>query len=335
WMMWNWLVSGLGVGSAVVLFEGNPGYPSMDRLWQMTEDFKLHVFGTSAKYISACLKADVHPGQDHNLSDLRCICSTGSPLSVELFHWVYDNVKKDLQLASICGGTDIVSCFILGNPLLPVYAGEVQCRGLAMDVHAWDDDCRPVTNQKGELVCCTPFPSQPTGFWNDPDNAKYKAAYFDYYPGKDTWRHGDFIEITDTGGVIVYGRSDSTLNPGGVRIGTAEIYRVVEGLDEVVDSIVVGRDTDDDDMDVVLFVILRPGLTFDTPLAKKIRAAIAEGCTRRHVPKIIRPVRDIPYTISGKKVEMAVRLMIHGREVPNKDALKNPEALEEYRAILL
>ncbi len=334
WMMWNWLVSGLGTGAAIVLYEGNPGHPSMDRLWQMAEDLELHIFGTSAKYIAACQKAELQPGQDHDLATLRCICSTGSPLSAELFHWVYDNVKRDLMLASICGGTDIISCFILGNPLLPVYAGEVQCRGLAMDVQAWNEDCEPVTNEKGELVCCTPFPSQPVGFWNDPDGSKYRAAYFDYYPNRTVWRHGDYIEITDTGGIVVYGRSDATLNPGGVRIGTAEIYRVVEGMDEIVDSIVVGHDTKDDDVDVCLFVVLRPGLTLDDQLGKKIKTAIAESCTRRHVPRHIRQVHDIPYTISGKKVEMAVRRMLQGQDVPNRDALKNPDALEEYKSIL-
>ncbi len=330
WMMWNWLVSGLGAGATLILYEGNPGYPTMDRLWQLAEDTQLHIFGTSAKYIAACQKADLHPGRDHNLANLRAICSTGSPLSAELFEWTYDRVKQDHMLASICGGTDIISCFILGNPLLPVYAGEVQCCGLGMDVQAWDEQQRPVKNEKAELVCCIPFPSQPVSFWNDPDNAKYSAAYFEHYPDHDVWRHGDFIEITDTGGIIVYGRSDATLNPGGVRIGTAEIYRVVEGMEEIVDSIVVGRDTEDDDVEVCLFVVLRPGLALDTPLAKQIRGAIAEGCTRRHVPKHIRQVQDIPYTISGKKVEIAVRRMIHGQTVPNRDALKNPDALGEY-----
>ena len=335
WMMWNWLVSGLGVGAALVLFEGNPGHPTMDRLWQMAEQTKLHVFGTSAKYIAACQKADLHPGRDHDLSHLRCICSTGSPLSAELFEWTYDHVKKDMMLASICGGTDIISCFILGNPLLPVYAGEIQCRGLGMDVQAWDERCQPVYDQKGELVCCAPFPSQPVCFWNDPDHAKYRAAYFDHYPGREVWRHGDFIEINgDTGGIIVYGRSDATLNPGGVRIGTAEIYRVVEDIPEIVDSLVVGRDTADQDVEVCLFVVLRPGLKLDEALEKKIRAAIAGNCTKRHVPRHIRQVNDIPYTISGKKVELAVRQILHGENVPNRDALKNPTALDEYKSIL-
>jgi acetoacetyl-CoA synthetase len=334
WMMWNWLVSGLGVGAALVLYEGNPGFPDLDRLWKMAEATKLHVFGTSAKYIAACDKADLHPGRDHGLAALRCICSTGSPLSVELFKWTYDRVKADLQLASICGGTDIISCFMLGNPILPVYAGEIQCRGLGMDVQAWDEHGRPVTNQKAELVCCKPFPCQPVSFWNDPDGSKYRAAYFDFYSDADVWRHGDFIEITDTGGIIVHGRSDATLNPGGVRIGTAEIYRIVEGMPEIADSIVVGKDTADEDVEVCLFLVLKPGLTLTTEMAKKIRAAIAEGATRRHVPKHIKQVSAIPYTLNGKKVEMAVRRMIHGQDVPNKDALLNPDVLEQYRAIL-
>ncbi len=334
WMMWNWLVSGLGIGAALVLYEGNPGYPSMDRLWKLAEETRLHVFGTSAKYLAACEKADLHPGRDHDLAALRCVCSTGSPLSVELFQWTYDRVKRDLQLASICGGTDIISCFILGNPMLPVYAGEIQCRGLGMDVHAWAAVDQPVIGQKAELVCARPFPSQPVGFWKDPGGAKYRGAYFDFYPSHEVWRHGDYIEVTERGGVIVYGRSDATLNPGGVRIGTAEIYRVVEGLPEIADSIVVGKDTTDEDVEVCLFVVLRPGCTLSVELAKKIRTAIAAEATRRHVPKHIRAVRAIPYTINGKKVELAVRQMIHGQEVPNKDALANPDALEEYRGIV-
>ena len=334
WMMWNWLVSGLGVGAAPVLFEGNPAHPTMDRLWKMAEETKLHVFGTSAKYIAACQKANLHPGREHDLSTLRCICSTGSPLSVELFRWVYDEVKRDLLLASISGGTDIISCFMLGNPLLPVHAGEIQCRGLGMDVQAWSGPGRPVTNQKAELVCCTPFPCQPVAFWNDPKGEKYRAAYFDFFPDRCVWRHGDFIEITDTGGIIVYGRSDATLNPGGVRIGTAEIYRIVEGLPEIADSIVVGKDTADEDVEVCLFLVLRPGVALTPELEKKIRTAIGEGATRRHVPKHIKQVSAIPYTLNGKKVEMAVRRMIQGQDVPNKDALANPDVLEEYRAIV-
>jgi acetoacetyl-CoA synthetase len=331
WMMWNWLVSGLGVGAAVVLFEGNPGHPTMSRLWEMAERTKLDVFGTSAKYLGACQKAGLQPGRQHDLSALRCICSTGSPLSVELFEWAYENVKADMLLASISGGTDIISCFMLGNPLLPVHTGEIQCRGLAMDVQAWDDDGRPVVAQKAELVCAAPFPSQPIYFWNDPDGSKYRGAYFEHFPGRDAWRHGDFIEITEHGGVIVYGRSDATLNPGGVRIGTAEIYRIVEGLDEVVDSIVVGKRTEDADVAIALFVVLREGLTLDKELKNKIKGAIASGASKRHAPKIIKQVSQIPHTISGKKVELAVQQVIHGEEVKNKDALANPEALDEFQ----
>jgi acetoacetyl-CoA synthetase len=261
---------------------------------------------------------------------LRSVCSTGSPLSAELFEWTYREVKQDLQLCSICGGTDIISCFILGNPLLPVYAGEVQCRGLGMDVQAWDEQAQPVVGEKGELVCCQPFPSQPAGFWNDPDQAKYRAAYFEHYTDRDVWRHGDFVELTPRGGVIVYGRSDATLNPGGVRIGTAEIYPVVEGLDEIVDSLVVGRDTPDNDVEVCLFVVLRGDATLGDDLRTRLRTAIEEGCTKRHVPRRIEQVNEIPYTISGKKVELAVRRVLGGADVPNRDALKNPNALDGF-----
>ncbi len=332
WMMWNWLVSALGIGATVVLFEGNPGHPTMSRLWEMAERLKVNVFGTSAKYISACQKASIEPGKQQDLSFLRAICSTGSPLSAELFEWTYEHVKSDIMLASICGGTDIISCFILGNPILPVYAGEVQCRGLAMDVQAWDDDGNELIGRKGELVCTAPFPSQPVCFWNDPDGSKYKGAYFEHFPG--IWRHGDFIEVTDNGGVIVYGRSDATLNPGGVRIGTAEIYRIVEGMPEVLDSVVVGKKTEDDDVAIVLFVVLRRGLQLDKELRNKIKEGIAAGATRRHVPKIIKQVTAIPHTISGKKVELAVQQVIHGEEVKNLDALANPEALEEFKTPL-
>ncbi len=331
WMMWNWLVSGLGVGAAVVLFEGNPGHPTIHRLWEMAARLKVNLFGTSPKFLGTCQKAGLHPGQQHDLSDLRVVCSTGSPLSEELFRWVYDEVKADVQLASICGGTDIISCFMLGNPVLPVYAGEIQCRGLAMDVQAFSDEGRPVVGGKGELVCCRAFPSQPTGFWNDPNQEKYKAAYFERFPG--VWHHGDYVEITEHGGVVVYGRSDATLNPGGVRIGTSEIYRVVEGIPEIVDSIVVGKDTPDADVEICLFVVLRPGLKLDEALEKKLRVAIAEGATKRHVPRHIRQVSAIPHTISGKKVELAVRQMLHGERVANRDALANPEALDEFRDV--
>lgn len=332
WMMWNWLVSGLGVGCTVALFEGNPGYPDMSHLWKFAERVGITVFGTSAKYIASCEKAGIQPGRQQDLSKLRAVLSTGSPLTVENFCWVYENVKKDLQLASISGGTDIISCFALGNPMLPVYAGELQCVGLGMDVRAFGAHGEPVVGEKGELVCCSPFPSQPTSFWNDPNNEKYKAAYFDFYP--DIWRHGDFVEITEHGGVIIYGRSDATLNPGGVRIGTAEIYRQVESIEEIVDSVVVGKNTPDADVDICLFVVLRPGLKLDEALVKRIKTRIAEGTTKRHVPRHVKQVSAIPYTISGKKVEIAVTRMIHGESVSNRDALANPEALDQYSGIV-
>ncbi len=332
WMMWNWLVSSLGVGATVVLYEGSPAYPSVDRLWQMADKLGVTIFGTSPKFLSAGEKAGLTPGKQHDLSKLRTILSTGSPLTIENFRWVYDNIKEDVQLSSICGGTDIISCFMLGNPILPVYAGEIQCTGLGMDVHAFDADGTSVIDQKGELVCCSPFPSQPTGFWHDLDGSKYTRAYFERFP--NVWTHGDFIEITNHGGVIVYGRSDATLNPGGVRIGTAEIYRQVESLDEVVDSVVIGKRTQDADVEVCLFVVLRDGVSLDDELIATIKKQVAEGATKRHVPRHIKQVSAVPYTISGKKVELAVSNMIHGEPVLNRDALANPEALEQYRDII-
>ncbi|MGE3165723.1 MAG: acetoacetate--CoA ligase [Planctomycetota bacterium] len=328
WMMWNWLVSALGVGATVVLYDGNPAHPSLHRLWSLVEREQLQFLGTSPKFLAACAKAGLEPGRDHDLSSLRCLLSTGSPLSEEQFRWVYTHVRSDLHLASISGGTDIVSCFMLGNPLLPVRAGEIQCRGLGMDVQAWNDAAQPVVGVKGELVCTRPFPSQPVGFWNDPSGARYREAYFDFYPG--VWRHGDFIEITETGGVVVHGRSDATLNPGGVRIGTAEVYRVVEGLPEVLDSIVVGRERDGD-VQVVLFVVLREGLALDAALEAKVRSEIAQRTTRRHVPDLIRQVTAIPVTRSGKKVELAVQRMLNGEEVLQREALANPESLAQFR----
>jgi len=332
WMMWNWLVSGLGVGATVVLYEGSPSHPSMHHLWELAERVGITVFGTSPKFIAACENAGLKPGREHDLSALRAVLSTASPLTVENFHWVYDNVKRDLQLSSISGGTDIISCFMLGNPMLPVYAGEIQCLGLGMDVRAFDEGGSAVVGQKGELVCCAPFPSQPTGFWNDDHNHKYRQAYFSHFEG--VWRHGDFVEITPRGGVIVYGRSDATLNPGGVRIGTAEIYRQVESIEEVVDSVVVGRRTPDADVEICLFVVLREGLKLNEKLISRIKQRIAEGATKRHVPKHIRQVSAVPYTISGKKVEMAVTHMLHGEPVKNRDALANPEALDQYAGVL-
>ena len=330
WMMWNWLVSGLLTGAAVVLYEGSPAHPDLGTLWRMAARHGVTHFGTSPKFLTACAKADVRP-REQDLSALRVVLSTGAPLSVENFEWVYSNVG-DVQLASICGGTDIVSCFMLGSPISPVYAGEIQKRGLGMAVEAWDGVDRPVVGQKAELVCTQPFPSMPVGFWRDPDDRLYRRAYFEHFPG--VWRHGDFIELTERGGVVVYGRSDATLNPGGVRIGTAEIYRQVEMLDEVVDSLVIGQRFRDDTR-VVLFVVLREGLDFDAELGRRIRAQVRKNCTPRHVPSIIRQAPAVPRTISGKKVELAVTRLIHGEEVANADALANPDSLNFYRSVEL
>ena len=328
WMMWNWLVSALFTGAKVVLFDGSPGYPDMAALWRMAQDHGISVFGTSAKYLSMCQKADLQPGDAFDLSRLRAVCSTGSPLSEEGFEWVYDAVKRDVQLASISGGTDIISCFMLGSPIDPVYAGEIQKRGLGMHVQAWREDGRSVTGEKAELVCVAPFPSMPVCFWRDPGNEKYLDAYFRTFPG--VWHHGDYVEITPRGGVIVYGRSDATLNPGGVRIGTAEIYRQVETLDEVDDALVVGQRWNGD-VRVVLFVVLPEGRHLDAALTSKIKTAIRTHCTPRHVPAKVLQVPDVPRTLNGKKVEIAVTRIIHGEAVPNRDALANPEALDAFR----
>jgi acetoacetyl-CoA synthetase len=327
WVTWNWLVSSLAAGATVALFDGSPSHPDLHTLWKMAENVGVTVFGTSPKYLTACAKAGLKPGEEHDLSSLRAVLSTGAPLSVENFHWVYDNVKSDLQLSSICGGTDIVSCFMLGSPISPVYAGEIQKRGLAMAVEAWDDAGNPVVGEKGELVCTKPFPSMPVSFWNDPDGTKYRRAYFEHYPG--VWRHGDLIEITERGGVIVYGRSDATLNPGGIRIGTAEIYRQVEAMDEVVDSLVIGQRWEDDTR-VVLFVVLREGFDLDQDLVDRIKTRIRARTTPHHVPAKVLQAPDIPRTLSGKKVEIAVTRIIHGEEAKNRDALANPTALDFF-----
>jgi acetoacetyl-CoA synthetase len=327
WMMWNWLVSSLAVGSTLVLFDGNPFHPDPGAFWQMAQDDKIAIFGTSAGYISALMGAGVRPGKDYDLGPLKAITSTGSPLSVEGFEYVYREIKEDVQLASISGGSDINGCFALGNPMGPVYAGELQCRGLAMKVEAFDENGKPTINQQGELVCTAPSPSMPIYFWNDPDTEKYHAAYFDVYP--NVWRHGDFIEINDHGGVVIYGRSDATLNPGGVRIGTAEIYRQVEQLEEVQDSLVVGQNWKDD-VRVILFVQMAEGNELTDDLKNKIRKYIRTNASPRHVPAKIIAVPDIPYTLNMKKVELAVKKVIHGQEVLNKDALRNPESLDYY-----
>ena len=328
WMMWNWLVSSLTLGARVFLYDGSPFYRRPAALWQMASEEKISIFGTSAKYLAAVEKANVKPGQSFDLSALKAILSTGSPLSIESFEYVYREIKEDLILSSISGGTDIISCFALGNPMGAVYAGELQCRGLGMKVEAYSVEGESVTGEKGELVCSAAAPSMPIYFWNDPDGSKYRGAYFEIFPG--VWSHGDYIEITETGGVIIYGRSDATLNPGGVRIGTAEIYRQVESIPEILDSLVIGQDWDND-VRVLLFVKLRDGIELNNDLMRKIKETIRTNTSPRHVPAKIISVADIPYTISGKKVELAVRKIIHNEEVKNRDALANPEALEYYR----
>jgi acetoacetyl-CoA synthetase len=329
WMMWNWLVSSLAVGATVVLFDGNPFYPEPGTLWELVQDEKITIFGTSAGYIHALLNTNIKPAKQYDLTPLRILLSTGSPLSEEGFDFVYDHVKRDLQLSSISGGSDINGCFALGNPMLPVYAGQLQSRALAMKVLAFDEKGCPVYDQKGELVCTAAFPSMPIGFWNDPDGSKYHRAYFDFYPG--VWRHGDYIEIkSDTGGVIVYGRSDTTLNPGGVRIGTAEIYSQVDFLDSIADSLVVGQKWEND-IRVVLFVKMRPDHTLTEELRNTIKQNIRNNVSPRHVPAKIIPVADIPYTINMKKVELAVKNIIEGNPVTNRDALANPDALDLYK----
>ena len=328
WMMWNWLVSSLAVGATLILYDGNPFHPDPGVLWQMAQDEKITIFGTSAGYIAALQNSGAKPGSDYDLSALQAVLSTGSPLSIESFEYIYENVKSDLQLASIAGGTDLNGCFALGNPIGPVYSGELQCRGLAMKVEAFDDDGQAIIDEQGELVCTAPFPSMPIYFWDDPDNKKYHAAYFDIYP--NIWRHGDYIIVTKRGGVIMYGRSDATLNPGGVRIGTAEIYRRMDKLPEVADSVVIGQSWKND-VRVILFIMLAQGFVLTEELQKKIKQTIRVNASPRHVPAKIIAVQDIPYTHNMKKVELAVKKVIHNKEVRNKDALRNPEALDYYK----
>jgi acetoacetyl-CoA synthetase len=328
WMMWNWLASALASHATIVLYDGSPFHPDPGVLWRMASEEGVTIFGTSAKYLAALEKSGYRPAGHGSLMRLRTLLSTGSPLAPEQFDWVRDAVGEDVQLASISGGTDIVSCFALGNPLLPVYRGELQCRGLGMKVEVWDEDGRALVGEKGELVCTAPFPSMPVGFWNDPDGAKYHAAYFERCPG--VWHHGDYALLTERGGLVILGRSDAVLNPGGVRIGTAEIYRQVEQLEEVLDSVVIGQDWEGD-VRVVLFVRLREGLTLDETLEKRIRDQIRRNTTPRHVPARIVQVTDVPRTLSGKVVELAVRNVVHGLPVKNTDALANPAALEQFR----
>jgi acetoacetyl-CoA synthetase len=328
WMMWNWLVTGLASGCTLMLFDGSPTWPRAHSLIDVADEEGLTIFGTSAKYISSLQKLRVKPRETHKLTRLRTILSTGSPLSDEGFEYVYRDFKTDVCLSSISGGTDIVSCFALGNPALPVVAGELQCLGLGMAVDIFDDAGSSLRHAKGELVCTQPFPSMPIGFWNDDDGSRYADAYFDTWD--NVWAHGDYGEITDRGSMVIYGRSDAVLNPGGVRIGTAEIYRQVEKVDAVVDAICVGQQVDDD-VSVILFVVLREGVTLSRELSQDIRAVIRANTTPRHVPRRIIQVTDVPRTISGKIVELAVRNVIHGEPVKNVDALANPGALEQYR----
>jgi acetoacetyl-CoA synthetase len=327
WMMWNWLVSSLAVGATVVLFDGAPFSPPQI-LWEMAAAERVTVFGTSAKYLALAEKEGLEPGRTHDLSALRAVLSTGSPLAGHSYDYAYHRIKRDLHLASISGGTDIVSCFALGNPIGPVWRGELQTRGLGMAVEVFDPDGRPIREREGELVCTRPFPSMPVAFWNDPDGAKYRTAYFGFYP--EVWRHGDWVRLTEHDGLIILGRSDATLNPGGVRIGTAEIYRQVEELPEVVESLVVGQEWEGD-VRIILFVRLADGHVLDESLAERIRRRIRERTTPHHVPRKIVQVADIPRTISGKVTELAVREVIHGRPVKNLDALANPSSLQHFR----
>ena len=332
WMMWNWLVSSLAVGSTVVLYDGAPLLRGRSILWNLVESERVTVFGTSARWLALTEKEGTTPRAVHDLSALRCILSTGSPLAEHSFAYVYERVKPDVQLSSISGGTDIISCFALGDPTLPVFRGALQTRGYGMRVEVWSDDGRPIVGEAGELVCTAPFPSMPVAFWNDADGSKYRAAYFDVWPG--VWRHGDWAELTERGGLIIHGRSDATLNPGGVRIGTAEIYRQVERMPEVVESVVIGQTFTNKrgtDTRVVLFVRLREGLELDDALRVRIQRQIRDNVTPHHVPKKIIQVADIPRTISGKITELTVRDVVHGRVVKHMDALANPEALALFR----
>ena len=330
WMMWNWLVSNLAIGATIVLYDGNPFHPSPNAMWDMVDELGITHFGTSAKFIDACKQEGLLPKDSHSLSTMRTIFSTGSPLMEESFDYVYDHIKSNVQLASISGGTDIISCFAGGNPTLPVYRGELQCLGLGMDVAAFDFKGNALENKKGELVCRKAFPSMPIYFWNDPDGEKYHNAYFDEFNG--IWHHGDFIEVNEHGGVTIFGRSDATLNPGGVRIGTAEIYRVVEGFDVVADSLVIGQPIDGDER-VILFIKMNEDESLSKELIAEVKTAIRTNCSPRHVPAIVLETNDIPYTINGKKVEIAVKKIIQGEDVTNKDALANPESLELYKGI--
>jgi len=330
WMMWNWLVSALASGSTFMLYDGSPFYPDESILLDFAEQEKINVFGVSAKYLDVLRKSDKNYKLSHDLGSLDTVLSTGSVLSPECFDYVYNKIKSDVCLSSISGGTDIISCFALGCPILPVRRGELQCKGLGMQVEIFDDNKRPVVEKKGELVCSGPFPSMPIYFWDDPGKEKYKNAYFAKYQG--IWCHGDYVKETANGGLVFYGRSDAILNPGGVRIGTAEIYRQVEKLDQILESIVIGQNWQDD-VRVVLFVRLAPNIKLDANLTDKIKRQIRTNTTPRHVPAKVIAVTDIPRTKSGKIVELAVRKIVHGEKLDNLEALANPEALQEYANI--
>ena len=330
WMMWNWLVSNLAIGSTILLYDGSPFHPDRNSMWDMIDNYKVSHFGTSPKFLETCRDIKLSPIKTHSLKSLKSILSTGSPLVEECFEYVYNHIKKNIQLSSISGGTDIISCFALGNPILPVINGEIQCLGLGMDVAAFNKNGEDLVNKKGELVCKKAFPSMPVYFWNDKNGKKFFNAYFNKF--KNVWHHGDFIEINNYGGIKIFGRSDATLNPGGIRIGTAEIYRVVDRFDAVNDSLVIGQSINDDER-VILFIIISNGYKFSNKLVHDIKKTIFKECSPRHVPEIILEAKDIPYTINGKKVEIAVKKVINGENVENKDALKNPEALDLFKNI--
>jgi acetoacetyl-CoA synthetase len=332
WMMWNWLVSSLNIGATIFLFDGSPSYPNMNVLWDAVEKERINIFGTSPKFLTASQKSNIIPKKSHDLNSLRVILSTGSPLSDENFNYVYQDVKEEVRLSSISGGTDIIGCFALGNPMLPVYSEELQSIGLGMKVESWSEDKMSLINQTGELVCIEPFPSMPIYFWEDEGNQKYFEAYFDYFPG--VWRHGDFVIVTPNGGLKILGRSDSTLNPGGVRIGTAEIYRIVEAMPEIKDSIVVGP-KHEDDIRIILFVVMQEGYELTPELKHRIKTLIKEQATPRHIPKKIKEISEVPVTKSGKKVEIAVTKILNGEEVKNTSALANPDSLDQFREIEL
>ena len=334
WMMWNWQLSALSLGVTLYLYDGNPGYPDVPALWRLVEALNVTHFGTSGRYIESCMKHQptIQPGSLGSMSKLRTVLYTGSPLSASGYRWIYETVKTDVHLAGICGGTDIISCFVLGNPNLPVVAGEIQCKGLGVDVVAFDDAGQPVQGKPGELVCRQPLPSMPLGFLNDPDGSRYYHAYFDVYPG--LWRHGDYVAFTPNGGAIVYGRSDATLNPAGVRIGSAEVYAALDPLPEVTGAVVVGWiPPDQSDEVIVLCVVLAQGQRLDATLEQKIRRTIREQTSPRHVPHHLLPISEVPVTRSGKPVELSVKAILAGREISNREALANPQVLEEFQAI--